>query len=676
MWRQKLYHQRVTNASREALERSLGVALREYSPTEVEDFSFRMRNAPWGEVEVGEIIPTLPEDCQRFIFNEIQMSKISWRYWAERHCRIVDDKGRLTPLKLWPSQEDLLSILSEIELKEWEYFSSHPEMREFSVKLPIILLKSRQVGGTVVSQSLLSHLVCLFSHTRAIIASDHPDNSVKLSRVFMGIVDNLPPWMKPIQDAKVKGQNYHFSDIDSDVMVGSGNQKTSLGQSLTVDAAHLTEVSTWEEANANAIDEDMKPAFNSSRKHHSFFLIESTGKGGKGNWFADQFEAARRGESRFKGLFVGWFRCPEKWAMRSDGVELTPATKLLAERIERENGVSLTKEQLTWYQTERRDYEGRGKLQEFLQEYPSTVEEAFQTGVRSVFPLEVRSKLRDKCKTPKRVLRLNPSTGKFTELNLLEWLYDPNPKKVENCLLVWENALPGFVYVIGCDVSYGEDGGDSSSIQVLKVGNRWGPTEQVAEWHGNVAPQDVVAPLWLLGHMYADVMDGTPAMVAIESNHGSPGLVTQLDLQKKGYTNFYVFRKPNARTGGWTNEVGWKTTPATRGPLTEMGVNALMKGEIYINSPWVIEEMGSYILSMTASGIRQYTHAPKYHDDRLMALFISLYISRESYAVNLAEQRVVQKAYLDTPKPPERQLNELGLSWEEALNAWEAGIFS
>jgi hypothetical protein len=673
-----MYSQRVVQASIEQLEKSLYLKLRRYTLTEIDDFAYRMKDVDWSLAPTSTIIATLPEEIQKYILNELQLSKVDWLYWANRYAYITDDKGRNVPLKLWTSQKLLLDILSKEEEKAWDLYQRDPEQRELLCKVALILLKSRQVGGTIISEVLLAHLVLFFHHTRAVIASDHPDNSLKLFRVFTNVVDNLPMWMKPVVSDRVKATNMHFPTLNGDVSVGSGNQKTTFGQGMTVDAAHLTEVSTWGPVNADGIDADLKPAFNSSRKHHSLFILESTGAGGQGNWFHDQYKATREGKGLFKHLFIGWFRCADKFSLPTEGVEIGETAKAVAARIERDNNITITKGQMAWYQVMREEFESRGRLETFFQEYPSSPEEAFQFGLKSVFSLDSIDKTRNLMREPIFVGNWRSDTRKFKQLSLKEWNEEVGVEKHTNRLVIWELPKPGHIYVVACDTAYGLDGGDSSAIEVVRVGNRWLPDEQVAEWKGNFRPSALADIVWNIGHLYADKVDGFPAKVAIECQPGSPGTVPQLDLQRRGYPHFYIYKRPlRVGGGGWSKEVGWWTTGITRTPLTEGGVNVVEKGELKVNSPVVIEEMRSYVYRYTNQGDRRLDHAPGYHDDALLALFIAYYVAHESDTRNIADDRRKDHEKKGMPKEKVIQFQDLaaswvpGMDWEKAVGRWE-----
>lgn len=668
-----VYSTKAINYFREKTEKNLGFPLREYTREEIQELAYRIRNVEWGEDgDTTSVLRTLDEDVQKYIFNEIHLCKVNFRYWMERYCHIVDDSGRMTVSTMWPSQEKFLEVLQREEEKSLERYLV--KGGTFQSKIFLISLKARQVGATVLSQALIAHQTLFFPNTRTVIASDHPDTSLNLWQVFLRMYENLPVWMRPSRDAKVKATNLHLDQLGSDVMVGAGNQKTTFGQGVTVDAAHLTEVSTWDPHNTGAINEDLKPAFLSSKRHHSLFLLESTGKGGAGNFFHDQYQAARKGDSLFKSVFISWFMAPNKWSMDPEGIEIEGSTRSLSERIFMETGYQLTKGQMAFYQVHRKDAESTGDLATFLQEFPSTPEESFNAGWNSAFSIEVRSKVRNEVKEPVAIFEVEPEKKRLLRIRVEDWKEEDEEERYQNRLVIWEEPQPGCLYVIGVDTSYGMVGKDLSAIEVLRVGTRYADDEQVAEWSGTISPSDLAPIIEIVGRRFTDRVSRLPALVAIEANPGSPGIVPQTELMKRGYPYIYTWKRPLRADGRPTTEYGWWTTPATRPLLTEKGHSYITKGLLKINSVALVREMSSFIQTFTPTGRRDLEHAPGSHDDRIMALFIALYVAHENEVAPIADSRMKQHlAEVEGKKidKPIVQLNAMGLSWEDAVAQWE-----
>lgn len=662
-----MYSSKIASKNKAKMEEALGRPLREYSFSEVDDFSHQMRDIHWNEQR--EPSRPLTEEEQIYIFNEIHLSRLDFTYWLTRYCKILSDEKRITSVIPWPSQKKIIDILA----KEEERQEGAPWC-----KIPLALLKSRQVGGTVIGEAIVAHLAFLFPITQGLIASDHEDTSLKLYQTLTMMYDNIPGWMRPVIDGRVKGNHLHFPLLRSDVIVGSGNQTTTIGQGLNIDVAHLTELSTW--MYPSSIDADLLPAFLSSHKHHSVILMESTGAGAKGNWFHDHFMAAWMGDSTFKAVFAAWFLRPSN-KLDATGVEFLQTTQNMAHRVKQESGVELSREQLAWYQITRRDLEVKDKLWLFYQEYPSTIEEAFQTGLRSVFPIELRSKMRDSVREPLLIMEMSPD-GTRKEVNHEQWMLSEEPTKYENKLIIWEPWKAGHLYTIGVDGAYGIEGGDLTAVEVLRVGNKIKPDEQVAEWAGTWRPPDVAVIVEFLGNRYRDRRNGLPALVACEANPGSPSLFTQLELIKKNYLNFYMWDKPLRMGGGVTKEVGWWTTQTTRPLITETLLDYTKQGNIVVNSPEVIKEMGSFVNVWEGRGARKLEHAPGYHDDRLFALGIALYVSHERDMVILAEERrkYHEQRRSDPGVKKGKEMWEVmggigvGQSYESVIDAWEDSL--
>jgi len=663
-----MYHQKIIDRSREELEREIGHELRWHSVEEVQQNLYQMRNVDW-TAGVNEVMPTLSGELQQFITNEIFMSKIDFRYWLERYAMVQDDAGRLVRIAPWPSQEKVLALVSELEekqaLAEW-------------IKIAVVILKARQIGGTVISEALVAHQVFFNKNTRGGIASDHPDNSRNLWDVFMRLFENLPGWMKPRASGKMKATNLHLDEMDCDVMVGAGNQKTTFGQGVTVDVGHMTELSTWLKPNTDQLEADLLPAFRSSKKHHSLLLYESTAEGASGNYFHDVFKAARGGMSDFKPMFLGWHSAPQKYTFEPEGIIITEDVTALADRLEREEQVVLSKPQRAWYQKTLNHYKGLGQEHLMLQEYPSTPDEAFQTGHRSVFPLDVRTKVRNLAKQPLAILEWNEGMKEFLPCMDKDFLQkaEHNPKMYNNILLIYEKVRPGFIYTCGVDASYGLEQ-DSSSVEVVRVGNRAEPAEQVAEFATNTLdPVELAIPAMWIGKYYEDTTRGRPALMAPESSPGSPGLSTLTQMIQAGYGNFYVWRRPNTTPGqgGWKAEMGWHTTNTTRPLLTDVGINAINRGRLKVNSLGFVREMDTFIeVFNDVTGHKKKEHAPGNCDDRIFGAFIAFYVSHEDGTAKIAEGALEQEAGKQRPQAEVVQFNTIltGPGDRDPFEEWE-----
>jgi len=653
-----MYHPLVVEKARLKLEEHFKIELPYWTYDQVREYSLRLK--PKFNEEGGQVAPLSAEE-EHFMLSSQLLAKVDFRFFLTRFCLILSDEKRLVPVVPWPSQEKVLKVMAEEELRQEEFGA---------VKIPLVLLKSRQVGGTVLGEALVAHMVFLNANTQGLIASDHPDTSLNLYHVLTRMYDSMPAWFRPRAEGRVKGTHLHFHELDSDVLVGAGNQRTTMGQGMNIDICHLTELSTWEFP--KYIDEDLMPAFTSSRKHHSVILMESTGAGAKGNWFYEHFMAAWKKQTSFKALFAAWYLRPNN-RLNSGGFEFLPHTLSMAERVKKETGEELDREQLAFYQLTRRDFEAKGDLEKFYQEYPSTVEEAFQTGVKSCFSLELRAKMRDQVKKPVFVGEVNLATQKLAKIDVEEYLRSEDPFKSFNRLVIWELPKPGNLYVTAVDASHGL-AQDNAAVEVVRVGNRRRSDEQVAEWAGDLPPGDLAVVAAVIGRIYRDKGSDLDSLMAVESNPGSPGTTTQLVLQQLGYNNLYIDHNPHSTRGNYKDRYGWWTTTGTRPLLINTLLEYLGKEEVVVNSPDLINEMGSFVRTQAPSGRIHIAAFDGYTDDRLIALGIALFVAHEDDVVNMAdERRRHQEAKLrgEDGRKPVRQIRDLaaGMGMEDSVES-------
>lgn len=128
--------------------------------------------------------------------------------------------------------------------------------------------------------------------------------------------------------------------------------------------------------------------------------------------------------------------------------------------------------------------------------------------------------------------------------------------------------------------------------------------------------------------------------------------------------------------GKYSAEVGWWTTGSTRPLITDKGVSFLKSRDLLINSPEFISEMDTYVYAYTKSGNRQLDHAPGYHDDRIMALFIALGVAHWDDLQDLAEERKKAEKQRSAPSPEITQFNQILKPYDQLMEEWENSLVS
>lgn len=365
-----------------------------------------------------------------------------------------------------------------------------------------------------------------------------------------------------------------FPDTGSVYYVGTaGTRKFGRGDDVT--GFHFSEYAQWAHPEAAAGVEE-------ALTENADGLIETTANGH--NFFKVDWDRAKRGEGRYRAIFLPWY-CHEDYSL--DAKNLGPISEKERTLME---AFSLTPEQLAWRRWKISTMRDPGL---FPQEYPETDEEAFLSGGRPVFDplalLRLRSRV-EPCRYRGHLVR--------QEARVI--LVD-HP---QGSLRIWKSPEAGHVYSIGADVAEGVQGGAYSSGVVLDVGD----SEQVAEWHGHVAPDLFADDLELLAAWYRH------AIVVPEAWPG-PGEVTTSHL--KGRVNLW-------RAAG-SDAPGWSTTAESKPRMIHALHAALRDRNLVLRSPELLAELHAFCYSPKGA----MGPSAGNFSDRVMALAIVWSASRD-----------------------------------------------
>jgi hypothetical protein len=360
----------------------------------------------------GRLMRELTAEEHSFIFVERLRSKIDFPYWG-RYCTInVAGVGKGPLYPLWRSQELILERIAARELAI--HNSGWPD------GICANILKARQLGASTLSEAMMTHRITTHANFHVALASDTPETSTNLFDMLERVVDHLPWYMRPRVTDSVKNNELAF-DTDSWASIlaakstrGKEGARGQMGRSFTFGGAHFTELSTWE--NASQIDDAFEPAL--AVHPQALWVNESTAKGRGDNWWFTHWHAAKKGKTKreFQNIFIPWYAEPEKYWLPAP-VGWTPSEDALvvAKRVEDTGSywmgrpVTLSREQLYWYQRSREAAIEKDELAKFLEEYPADDEEAFQYSGKSVFSLEVREMMRKVQRPLAHVLEVKPA---------------------------------------------------------------------------------------------------------------------------------------------------------------------------------------------------------------------------------------------------------------------------
>ena len=185
-------------------------------------------------------------------------------------------------------------------------------------------------------------------------------------------------------------------------------------------------------------------------------------------------------------------------------------------------------------------------------------------------------------------------------------------------LTVWSDPEAMSGYVIGVDTAEGLGHGDYSCAQVLCVNTG----EQVAVWHGHIAPDELAHEVFRLALWYRD------ALTCVESNNH--GLTTLTVLRQLGYPRLFRKRSLNKVSDRVTQEYGWKTTRTSKPLMIDDLATALKNDELALRDKHTVAELRTFVRNERGS----MSGSP--FDDRVMALALANQMRKYAHAPEFA----------------------------------------
>lgn len=373
---------------------------KEYSIPEVEQWCIELEKIY--DATTGRIVGVISTEAEAFIRHEINRCKVDFLYWATRYAKLKSKEAELVRLAPTAVQSLLLDRIGQAELDAIT--------NKTGDGILLMVLKARQLGVSTFSEAIIAHRVFFYANTTALVAADVEDHTQNLYLMLTRILDNLPWWLKPSsadpkRDYRVKNKVISFADQDSAINIGSsknlqggdsGQDKGSIGTGQTLPLVHLSELALWQ--NPWQIDDALMPSIPMSPR--TFAIFESTAKG-RGNWWHEKWEDAKRGLGRRRPVFIPWYTDPDTYKLPAP-FDWTPSDRGLAHaaRVKETSArwvdrtVILTKDQLYWWEKTRAEYVSGRVLHKFLAEYTADDLESFQNSAIGVFPSEMIDDMR------------------------------------------------------------------------------------------------------------------------------------------------------------------------------------------------------------------------------------------------------------------------------------------
>ena len=516
---------------------------------------------------------------------------------------LVGDSYRLAPLLLNGEQEELLTLIEDME----------------SRRLPvrIIDLKSRQVGGTTFFKALGHHHCQFQKQANAMCIAHLRDSTKEIFHIIKRYQENLPEAIPLVAPAKMIGNSIRWNHGARYQIQTQGSTDAARGS--TWDFLHLSEVALWHKRRRSTTDEDALQAQLAAVADvpGTYVFMESTANGASGAFYTRFWQAYKNEPGNiYRYVFFGWqdhdrYKLPEDITDKALDKRMRTAhakgDDMLFWRVATELGYDetwarramefdLPPHRVKWaIQTLQTKFSG--DITRFDTEYPLSPQIAFTSSAKS--PL-------DQTVVQERIDELNgeDATLRTGELWTPEFTLAPGRDDWQ----IYQEPFPGHQYIVSVDTAHGVEDGDYSCIQVLDRTDRM----QAAEYYARTPPGVVAEQARLVATLYND------AILVPEVD--GPGIAVIKDLLDSGYMNLWV---RSITATNWTQRFGFRTQAKDmRDGIIAALAQAIRLNTHTINSLRLLNECRVFIENSNG----RCESMPGEHDDAVMAIAIAIYV--------------------------------------------------
>ena len=472
---------------------------------------------------------------------------------------IKTKEGELIPLKLNTVQRLL--------------FDKILELRKAKKPVRIWVLKFRQGGISTSIEALIYALTSQQENRNSLIMADAEDKSAHLfdmSKLYhekmVEFQGHLPPALK-----KDNAKKLEFEGIHSLINIATA-KNVDAANAFTYQYVHLSETARFPD-----LKTVMTGLMQTVPKHWDTMVIGETTAQGVDNYFYEEWQKAKAGNSDWIPFFLGWYLMEEYTRPLVNG-EMEPLTGIeydtdggekdfLIEEFRLTESYKLSKEQLNWRRWMIKN-DCQGEVRTFRQEYPADDEEAFLSSGDCVFDKN-RLKEQRKNVTVKAIGNLyeHEITKKVTfrpEVNGRWRLYgDVNPKGQ---------------YTIGGDTSEGLGLEGTAALGLDKRTNN-----TIMTYIADTDPDQFALDLRLMG-LFLNM-----ALIGPENN--SLGYSVCSDLVKI-YPKNKVYSELHQNG---QSKIGWTTTTRTRPRMVSQLIQEIRENSTELRDPVLIDQALSFV---------------------------------------------------------------------------------
>lgn len=297
-------------------------------------------------------------------------------------------------------------------------------MRIARLPIRVCVLKARQWGGSTLTQLYMLWIqLVLKKGVNSVIVGHEMTSTTEVDNMIDKVLESYPKELLYDMGAifsrntsiRRPTKTPNISKISArgcKIKLGTAERPNSArgGNSSLV---HCTEIAFWKTTEGKTPQQIVRSACAGAKPTPLSMIVYESTANGTGNFFQRTYDAASRGESSFKSIFVSWFEIEgyqmemtekEKEKMCTDLIKRRHDT--IAPNSSSVSGAYLyhlwelgaTLEGIKWYMFKRGEFDDDGDM---FAEYPSTAIEAFVHSGANVFDTALVEKFKPACCAPR-----------------------------------------------------------------------------------------------------------------------------------------------------------------------------------------------------------------------------------------------------------------------------------
>lgn len=368
----------------------------------------------------------------------------------------------------------------------------------------LIILKSRQIGISTITQALITYIFVFYKNCKVGIVSRKAEEASDFSCKVQDMIDNLPDWLRPkyktkrIQKFSLENGCELSSASVSPANPGSVLRSKSITLLVIDEAAHILNISEAWTGMANTVSKAQQDAKRRNIPYGTIIISTPNKTQGIGQWFYETWCKAEAGENIFVPHKIKWTEIPD---FANDP---------------------------TWYETQCKLLNNdRNKIAQEL-------DLKFISSEDSLFDEDIQIKLQE-----------NIDKQTYTEIRI------PDLPTKNYKFSIFKETNKNALHLIGIDIAT-PAGRDRTAIQIVE----YSTGEQVAEFFGKPDPKMLYKIVRYIHNMF-------PNNLIIIENTGGFGQSLIYDLMYDEDYNFNLYGETRESTNKYVPglSVNTKTRP-------------------------------------------------------------------------------------------------------------------